>query len=147
MAATGSVLFSPMRIGGLELKNRVVMPPMGTNLGDRDGLATQRTIDYYRARAEGGAGLIVVEGACLDTVSAKASPRQLVIDDDRFLPGLRKLVGAIHSGGARVAVQLMHAGVAAGARLTPHPLSPSPFTLPDGRTSREMNPDDMALVA
>ncbi|MDP6347178.1 MAG: hypothetical protein QGF81_02270, partial [Dehalococcoidia bacterium] len=63
MAATGSVLFSPMRIGGLELKNRVVMPPMGTNLGDKEGLATQRTIDYYRARAEGGAGLIVVEGA------------------------------------------------------------------------------------
>jgi 2,4-dienoyl-CoA reductase-like NADH-dependent reductase (Old Yellow Enzyme family)/thioredoxin reductase len=147
MASGDSLLFSPVRIGGLEVKNRTVMPPMGTNLGHEEGFVTPRLQDYYGARAEGGVGLVIVEGACVDTVAAKASPRQIVIDNDRFLPGLRGLAEAIHEGGARAAIQLMHAGVAAAARLTPHPLAPSAFTMPDGRSTREITPDDMALVA
>ncbi|MDP6100186.1 MAG: FAD-dependent oxidoreductase [Dehalococcoidia bacterium] len=146
MAGAGSLLFSPVRIGGLEVKNRTVMPPMGTNMC-AEGFITPRLQEYYGARAEGGVGLVIVEGSCLDTVAAKAMPRQVAIDHDRFLIGLRGLAETIHSGGARAAIQLMHAGVAASARVTPNPLAPSPFTMPDGRTTREMTPDDMALVA
>ncbi|MEK7848844.1 MAG: NADH:flavin oxidoreductase, partial [Chloroflexota bacterium] len=147
MASGGSMLFAPVRIGRLEVGNRVVMPPMGTNLADEGGFVTQRMRDYYGARAEGGTGLIIVEGSCVDAVLARATVRQVTLDHDRFLPGLRSLAGAIHAGGARAGIQLMHAGVAASPKWTAHPLAPSALTMPDGRTTREVTPDGMAQVA
>ena len=54
-------LWSPGKIGKMELKNRFVVPPMGTNYGNYDGFVTDEMIEYYRRRAAGGFGLIVVE--------------------------------------------------------------------------------------
>ena len=54
-------LLSPGMLGKLTLKNRVVMPPMGTAYADDDGFITERLASYYRERAEGGAGLIIVD--------------------------------------------------------------------------------------
>jgi len=54
-------LFSPITIKKMELKNRAVMPPMGTNLGNPDGTVSKETIAYLRRRAQGGPGLIITE--------------------------------------------------------------------------------------
>ncbi|GAI40098.1 unnamed protein product, partial [marine sediment metagenome] len=103
-------LFEPVRLGQLELRNRIVMPPMGTGYGSEDGFVTEQLKDYYAARARGGVGLVIVEVACVDAPVGKAFKRQLRIDDDRFLPGLSELVHTVKQHGAKIAIQLHHAG-------------------------------------
>jgi len=105
-----SRLFEPGRIGGLETRNRIVMAPMGTNLGEEDGLAGKRIWRYYEERAHGGVGLVIVEVAAIAHPAGAAIPRQLGISDDRFLPGLEELARRIHRHGAKAAIQLQHAG-------------------------------------
>ncbi len=62
-AARFKKLFEPTSIGQMQLKNRIVMPPIGTRYAEEDGTVGQRTLDYYEARARGGVGLIIVEGS------------------------------------------------------------------------------------
>ena len=54
-------LFEPGRIGQMQVRNRIVMPPMGTGYHDEGGYVSQRFIDYHEARARGGVGLIIIE--------------------------------------------------------------------------------------
>lgn len=104
-----SALFQPGNIGTLQLENRLIMPAMGNSLADEEGKVTERMIDYYRPRAKGGVGLIVTQFA---SVSADATPPyNMAIYDDRFIPGLRRLVDTIHEQGPRVCIQLMHYGL------------------------------------
>ncbi|HEY4774919.1 MAG TPA: NADH:flavin oxidoreductase, partial [Xanthobacteraceae bacterium] len=104
-----SSLFTPKRIGGIEIRNRVVMPPMTTRLADADGYVTAASVAYFRARAAGGVGLVTVEMASPERVGRHRA-RELGIYDDRFLPGLQRLTDAIHAGGAKASIQLGHAG-------------------------------------
>ena len=108
-------LFHPGRIGKLEIKNRLVMPPMATNYALKDGTITDRQIDYYEERAKGGAGLVIVEISCVDSPVGKGTMRQICIDDDRFIPGLSRLAEAIKRHGAKAAIQIHHAGATAFA--------------------------------
>ncbi|MEE8174031.1 MAG: FAD-dependent oxidoreductase [Dehalococcoidia bacterium] len=101
-------LFSPIAIKGMELKNRIVMPPMGTLLANSDSTIGERQMDYYEARAEGGVGLVVVEVA--EVHPSSAMMMLTGIHDDRFIPGLRALADRVHGAGARVAIQLHHPG-------------------------------------
>lgn len=101
-------IFEPFRLGNMQLKNRVVLPPMGTGLGEPGGFVSQRTIDYYEARAKGGAGLIIVEGSAPGTQCNFGN--QLCLGTDRHIDGWKKLAEAVHKHGARIAVQLMHGG-------------------------------------
>lgn len=129
-------LFQPGRIGEMTLSNRIVMPPMGTNLADSDGSITQRSIDYYEARARGGVGLVIVEVTGVELSRGRTISRQIGIDDDRFLDGLSRLVEAIHRHGAKAAIQIHHAG-----RLghTEEPIAPSAVQMPPSRqVPREM---------
>ncbi len=105
-----SKLLEPGRIGRIETRNRIIMSPMGTNLGEEDGRVSERMLRYYEERARGGAGLIVVGVAAIAYPSGAAMPRQIGISDDRFLPGLTDLVEGIHRNGAKAAIQLQHAG-------------------------------------
>ena len=109
MASRLNVLLTPARIGGVEIKNRIVMPPMTTRTADDDGYVTDDTIAYYLARAEGGVGLITAEMASPER-AGQHRRRELGIHDDRFLPGLTRLVEAIHRGGAKASIQLGHGG-------------------------------------
>src|SRR5438477_5786765 len=104
-----SILLTPARIGNVEIKNRIVMPPMTTRLADEEGHVTEETIAYYRARARGGVGLITVEMASPEK-AGRHRRRELGIYDDRFLPGLSRLVDEIHRGGAKASIQLGHGG-------------------------------------
>ena len=104
-------LFEPFAIGTLTLKNRIAMAPMETHLGDPDGAVNPAVIAYYRERARGGAGLVVVEYTCVDgTDGFSSNVPQLRLDNERYKAGHARLVAAIKSGGARAVVQLSHAG-------------------------------------
>jgi 2,4-dienoyl-CoA reductase-like NADH-dependent reductase (Old Yellow Enzyme family) len=102
-------LLTPGRIGALETRNRIVMPPMTTRLSDAEGHVTDDSIAYYMARVRGGVGLITVEMAS-PTRAGRHRKRELGIYDDRFLPGLKRLTAAIHAGGAKCSIQLGHGG-------------------------------------
>lgn len=102
-------LLRPGKINGLELKNRVVMPAIGSKLADDDGYATDRAIDYYVERARGGVGLIIVKLTSV-MANARGSKNHLALYDDRFIPRLSELAGAVKAVGARVALQLGHHG-------------------------------------
>jgi 2,4-dienoyl-CoA reductase-like NADH-dependent reductase (Old Yellow Enzyme family)/thioredoxin reductase len=103
-------LFKEGKIGELTLKNRIVMPPMGTNLAGVEGEVTDHLIAYYEERAKGGTGLIVVEFTCIDYEYGKGFVRQVRLDDDRFIPGIHRLANAVHKYGTKVFVQIHHAG-------------------------------------
>lgn len=85
------------------------MPPMTTRLADADGHVTDATIAYFAARAKGGVGLVTVEMASPEKVGRHRA-RELGIYDDRFIPGLRRLVSEIHTAGAKASIQLGHGG-------------------------------------
>ncbi|MBI2979866.1 MAG: NADH:flavin oxidoreductase [Chloroflexi bacterium] len=102
-------LFDPIKIRGLKIKNRLVMPPMATKMATKDGGVTDRHIKHYTARARGGVGLIILEHTFVSG-NGKASDGQLGIYDDKLISGLRRLVQAIHSDGAKAGIQLTHSG-------------------------------------
>jgi dimethylglycine catabolism A len=102
-------LLTPGRIGSVEIRNRIVMPPMTTRLSDEEGHVTDDTVAYYMARVRGGVGMITVEMAS-PARAGRHRRRELGIYDDRFLPGLTRLTGEIHRGGAKASIQLGHGG-------------------------------------
>ncbi len=102
-------LFAPLMIGTLEMKNRIAMAPMATDFAEGDGTVSDRMVDYYEARARGGAGLIILEVCSVDGTFPYI-PRTLGLWDDAFIPGLRRLVDAVHAHGARVIPQVAHPG-------------------------------------
>ena len=102
-------LLSPGKIGTMELKNRFVVPPMGTNFATYGGEVTEDMIAYYRRRARGGFGLIIIEVTAIDR-KGKAIVNEVGLWDDSQIPMFSKLMDAIHEEGAKVVVQLHHAG-------------------------------------
>jgi 2,4-dienoyl-CoA reductase-like NADH-dependent reductase (Old Yellow Enzyme family) len=121
-------LFSPMKIGKMELKNRIIMPAMGTNLANADGSVSEKLTNYYVARAKGGAGLIIIEITTVDS-RAKTKPFPTGIWGDHHIPGWREMVKRIHADGAKVALQLAHPGRQGGhgsQLFAPSPI-PCPF--------------------
>ncbi len=124
-------LFDPIKIKGLSLKNRLVMPPMATGMATEDGQVTDRHIQHYTARARGGVGLIIIEHTYISE-EGKAHKGQLGLYDDRFIPGLKALVAAIHTEGAKVIIQLTHAGAKASRiNIEKQPAGPSDVMLPN----------------
>jgi len=103
-------LLAPGRIGALRIRNRIVMSPMGSNLAEQDGHMGERIIRYYEERARGGAGLLIVGVGAVAFPDGACNPNQVAISDDAFLPGLRELCERVHAHGAKVAIQLQHAG-------------------------------------
>lgn len=103
-------LFSPLRIGTLDLPNRVVMAPMSSALATADGRVSDRQIAYFRERARGGTGLIIVEFTCVDRRFGVSEPAQLVLEDDSALDGHIRLVQTVRAEGSAVAIQLQLPG-------------------------------------
>lgn len=125
-----SGLFDPIRIGKLELGNRVVMAPMLVGWATTKGEVTDRLIEHYVARAKGGVGLIITEACCPDP-KGRATKRDLLISDDNRIAAFAKLAEAVQAHGSKIVLQLGHAGAnAAGATVLPkycnsQPLVPS----------------------
>ncbi|MDP2990410.1 MAG: NADH:flavin oxidoreductase, partial [Kiritimatiellota bacterium] len=147
MSKTLGKLFEPVEIGKLKLKNRLVMCPMGTGLADRAGTVNQRMIDYYTARAKGGASLIIVESSMVESkLGIVGLFTRVFIDHDRFIPGLSKLARSIHEHGARAAIQLQHAGLWANCPAGEPPVSASSIAVRPGLVSRALTRDEIAGI-
>ncbi len=108
--------FDPLRIGPVETPNRLALAPVKTALGGTDGLASDRHVEYYRRRAVGGAGLIIIEPLAVDP-RGREHPRQLAIYSDDTIDGLRAIVEAIHCSGSIAFAHLNHAGRAANPKV------------------------------
>ncbi|MDM8000574.1 MAG: FAD-dependent oxidoreductase [Dehalococcoidia bacterium] len=102
-------LFEPGTIGRLTLKNRLIMPAMGVSLADAHGGVTNREIDYYAARANGGVAMVTPHYASVSVDSSL--PYTMVISDDGQVKNWKALADAVHAGGARFSIQLMHIGM------------------------------------
>ena len=102
-----SRLFQPIKIRNLELKNRIIMPAIHL-MYNMDGYANARFSEFYWRRAEGGAGLIFVGGCRFDEYGG--SPGMMSLQTDDFIEGYKKFTDGMHKRGAKVGVQLYHAG-------------------------------------
>ena len=141
-------LFEPITIKGLVLKNRLIMPPMATNMATEDGEVTDRHIRHYTTRARGGVGLIIIEHTYVSR-DGRLSQGQLGLYDDRLVPGLKRLVEAIHAEGTKVIIQLTHGGAKAPRNVTgEQPAGPWTVMLPNAsEVSRPLTiPDIKAIV-
>ncbi|MCE2391767.1 MAG: FAD-dependent oxidoreductase [Proteobacteria bacterium] len=103
-------LLSPTRIGGLELKNRVAMAPMGVEIVEADGVVREPTIEYYAERARGGVGLIISENTAAAYPRGANSAQEIAVSSDDYLPGLARLAERVHAHGTKIAIQLAHHG-------------------------------------
>ena len=123
-------LFSPFQIGKVELKNRIVMPPMATNFAGPDGKVNDRHIAYYLKRVQGGVGYVTFEHTGI-LKEGKASPGMALIDSDDKIPFFKKLVDAIHRKKGKIFIQINHAGRQTSASITGAPIvAPSAIPCP-----------------
>ncbi|KJS67306.1 MAG: NADH:flavin oxidoreductase [Peptococcaceae bacterium BICA1-7] len=139
------LLFKPIRIGGMELKNRISMPAIHHNYTP-DGFVNDRLVKYYETRARGGAGLIIVGGCTIDMIGI--GPKMIGLHDDKYIEGLKRLTGAVKGAGAKIAAQLYQAGrythsfFIGQQAIAPSPIA-SKFT---GEVPREMTSEDIEMV-
>jgi 2,4-dienoyl-CoA reductase-like NADH-dependent reductase (Old Yellow Enzyme family) len=140
-----SQLFSPMKIGGLELSNRFVRSATYECMAGENGEVTEELLKLYSNLAKGEIGLII-SGHCYVNQAGKAVPKQIGIHSDEMIPGLARLVREVHEQDGKVAFQLAHAGRQTKKRVTGQaPMGPSSrgrdpinFVKP-----RQMNEDDI----
>lgn len=104
-----NVLFEPAHLGSLELKNRVVMAPMTRNMSPNN-IPGEQVVDYYRRRAEGGAGLILTEGTCINHSGANGYHDVPYFHGEERLAAWKKVADAVHAAGGKIAPQLWHCG-------------------------------------
>lgn len=102
-------LFEPINIGNLELKNRLTTVAMEGVYCEQDGTVTDRHIAYVEARAKGGWGLIISE-ACSVSQQGTGFTYCTTLKDDKYIPGMKRVADIAHKHGAKMAVQLIHAG-------------------------------------
>lgn len=115
-------LAAPGRIGGLTLKNRVVMTAASASLSQPDGTMTEDMLAYYEARAKGGVGLIITEMVCVDEDRGVLFARELNAAREENIPSFRQLADRVHAHGTKIFAQLFHPGANADPKLNPKDL-------------------------
>lgn len=139
-------LFSPFKLGNLELANRVIMAPMTRNYSPNN-VPGDNVVEYYRKRAEGGTGLIVTEGTCVNHKAASGYPNVPVFYGEEALAGWKKVVDAVHAEGGKIAPQLWHVGALRKPGIEPggdtpgH--SPSGMVIPGKVVGHAMTQEDI----
>jgi 2,4-dienoyl-CoA reductase-like NADH-dependent reductase (Old Yellow Enzyme family)/NADPH-dependent 2,4-dienoyl-CoA reductase/sulfur reductase-like enzyme len=103
-------IFQPAKIGNLEIKHRLCNSPAIPNFSTRNGELTQREIDFYVEKAKGGFAIIFLSATSINPTTAKAYVCQPALYSDDFIPKYRELTDAIHEYGAKVNIQIYHAG-------------------------------------
>jgi len=138
------LICQPLRLGSMTLKNRMIMPPMVVRYASEDGFITDRTVNYYEARAKGGAGLIIQEATYVSP-NGQILANEPGISDDKFISGLMRVTEAIHRHGAKAAVQLVHGGrtaflrVPGGKRISASALAAPGYPLPSEMTKSDID--------
>ena len=138
-------LFDTYEMKGLTLKNRIVMPPMCCYMIDKkDGVATDWHYVHYVSRAIGGAGLIIIEMTNIEP-NGRISDKCMGLWDDAQIEPLKRIVDAVHAYGAKVAIQIAHAG--RKAEDAPHPIAPSAIAFDEKyKTPRALETDEIPTV-
>ena len=113
------LLFSPGKIGGLTLPNRIAMTAASASLSQPDGTMTEDMLAYYEARAKGGVGLIITEMVCVDEARGVLFPRELNAAREENVPSFRRLADRVHPHGTKIFAQLFHPGANADPKLNP----------------------------
>lgn len=135
-------MFSPINIGTVMVPNRFVVPPMGNNFANTDGSMSVRSAAYYEARAKGGFGLITIESTVVYK-EAKGGPRKPCLFSDEVVPSFKRVADACHAYGAKVSIQLQHAGPEGNSKLTGYPLKAASAIAPSaGREIPEAMPTE-----
>ncbi len=141
-------LFSPLRVKTMTLKNRIVMSPMGSNFARSDGQISPEHMEYYRIRAAGGVGLIILENVCVDYPTGSNGTTQLRLDQDCFMPALYEFNETMHRYGCCTAVQINHAGcTAVPDRIMRTPVSASRIPLADGSFTDALSVEEIYRIA
>ena len=137
-------LFEPITLGGQELPNRFVFPPIKLAFGNPDGTVTNRQLLFYEQIAREGPGLLILEPVAV-TPEGKEHPRQLCV----HLPGsaseLGRIVEKVHAHGRLACLHLNHAGAAANPKATQaSPKAPSAVRCPtSGQTSEPLTGEEI----
>lgn len=135
-------ILEPLYVKGLEIKNRMLLPPMAMGLADENGLVTENVIEHYRRMASLGLGTIILEHHYVD-IKGKASKGQLSIDKDECIQGLSEIANIIHNKGGICGVQINHAGSFTTSHITGYKIiAPSPLIHPK---STEI-PEEMSIA-
>jgi len=139
--------FSSLSIGELKIKNRLIMAPVKTGFGMPEGDVTFRHEAYYKRRAKGGVGAIIIEPLFIDT-AGKEHPKQLGISLYKHVEGLRRLVNVVHSEDSYAIAHINHAGRAANPKVTGKtPEAPSEVMCPlTGAVPEAMSSERIAVV-
>lgn len=139
------MLFSPMTIRELKLKNRIVMPPMCMYVAGHDGRATNWHVVHYASRAIGQVGLIIVEATGVED-RGRITDNDLGIWEDGQIEGLKRIVDAVHACGGKIAIQLGHAGRKSVVEYTT-PVAPSAIAFSkDDRTPKALTKVEIQQV-
>lgn len=140
------ILFRPLSVGNVKLKNRLVVAPMVTVFCDDQGMATDRFIAYHEAKAKGGWAMIIVEDYAVDPMGRGFWTPGLW--DDKQIESHAKLVKAVHRAGARIIAQIYHAGrQTSSALIGGQPVSASPLPCPVmGETPRELSVPEIKKI-
>ncbi len=123
-------LLSCGKIGKVELRNKTVMAAMGMSQSD-NGFVNTAVLNHYSERAKGGVGAIIVEVTCVDSPLGLNTKGMLIIDDDKYIPGMTQLADVIHKGGSKAFLQLSHTGRGARRKIIgAQPVGPSAVAMP-----------------
>jgi 2,4-dienoyl-CoA reductase-like NADH-dependent reductase (Old Yellow Enzyme family) len=118
----GLTLFEPVKIGKMGLPNRIMRSATWDATADASGAVTDKSVEMYSVLGKGGIGLIV-SGYMFVSPHGQASPAQYGIHHDDLIPGLKRMTDAVHAGGSKIAVQIVHSGFNSGylrnKRITP----------------------------
>ncbi|WPK69209.1 NADH oxidase [Eubacterium callanderi] len=104
------IMFSPMKIGNCEIKNRIVMPPIHVGMANINGTPSEKFMNYYEERAKGGTGLIITEITRVNDGHGATTFRQPAMSHDYHIEPMRRFVDRIHKHGTKLFVQLHHPG-------------------------------------
>ncbi len=140
-------LFSPFRIGKLEFKNRIVMPPMATHFAGEDGTVNERHIAYYLRRVRGGVGYVTVEHTGV-LRQGRAFPQMTLIHSDEQIPSFKRLIDAVHREEGKILVQINHAGRNTSSSITGMPIvAPSAIPCPVRmEMPKELSPEEIQKI-
>jgi len=132
-ARAGGALFTPARIGTLEVRNRLVRSATAEKLCDPTGRPLPRLAQLYRELAAGGLGLLIT-GHAYVAPDGKCHPEMLGAYSDELVPDLAALAAAAHEGGAAIALQINHGGRQCRPEAVSQPVAPSAIMIPESQT-------------
>lgn len=150
----GDILFSPFKLNGFNLKNRIGVAPMTRMSSPGDSIPRQDVLDFLVRRAQNGAAIVYTEAIVTDYESAQGYPKQARLTTQRQIDAWKPVVKAIQQEGAVAVMQMFHCGrmswpevnpagrVIAPSAITPkqdNPMTGSPYPLPDVMTQFDID--------